>query len=69
MAKPRYAVELKADVEVGSFMADGKAIELDDKNRVFETSDQSVYLGVRELPFLKDLGKQTKGSKSSGGEK
>ena len=69
MAKPRYAVELKADVEVGSFMADGKAIELDDKNRVFETSDQSVYLGVRELPFLKDLGEQSKESKSSGGEK
>ncbi len=71
MAKPRYAVELKADVNVASFMAGGKAIELDESNRVFETTERSEYLGVRELPFLKDLGEQSdaKESKPAGGEK
>jgi hypothetical protein len=54
MAKPKYAVELKAGVGVASFMAGGKAVELTDENPVYETDDESEYLGIRDLPFLKD---------------
>ncbi len=69
MAKPRYAVELKADIDSASFMAGGKAIELDSDKRVFETLDYSEYLGVRDLPFLKDMGEQSDAKESKGGDK
>lgn len=56
MAKPRYAVELKSGNSPASFMAGHKAVDLDDDNPRFETTDEAVYLQVRELPFLKDVG-------------
>lgn len=54
--KPRYAVELKPERSPASFMAGGKAVELDEKNNRFETDDRRVWLQIRALPFLNDLG-------------
>lgn len=59
--KPKYAVEvkpsaLKAKFPTASFMADGKAVELSEDKPRYETSDEQVYLGIRDLPFLNDLG-------------
>ena len=59
--KPKYAVEVKPSVlkskfPTASFMADGKAVELDEDKPRFETSDERVYLEIRDLPFLNDLG-------------
>jgi hypothetical protein len=67
MASARYAVELKPGVGVASFMAGGTAVELSDENPRFETDDASEYLGVRELPFLKDLG-EVKAAKAGAAE-
>ncbi len=59
--KPKYAVEVKPSVlkskyPTASFMADGKAVELSEDKPRFETSDELVYHGIRDLPFLNDLG-------------
>jgi len=59
--KPKFAVEVKPSALKGkyptaSFMADGKAVELSEDKPRFETSDELVYHGIRDLPFLNDLG-------------
>ena len=67
MAKPRYAVELKADVDEASFQAGDENVTLTAAKRVWETTERSLYYGVRGLPFLKDLGEQKVSSKASNG--
>jgi hypothetical protein len=64
VAKPKFALELKAGVGAASFMADGKAVDLTDENPVYETDDESTYRALRELDFLKDAGK----AKNGGGD-
>ena len=39
-----------------SFMASGKAVELEHDGDVFETTDRRAYEELRKLPFLEDLG-------------
>jgi hypothetical protein len=39
-----------------SFQASGQAVELDADNPVYETADRSLWLGLRDLPFLDDEG-------------
>lgn len=58
MATPRYAVELKADVDEASFQTGDENVTLTSDKRVWETADRFQYLGIRDLPFLKDLGEQ-----------
>ena len=67
-AKPRYAVELKADVDEASFQAGDDNVTLTADKRVWETTDRSLYYGVRDLPFLKDLGEQKASSSKSGAD-
>lgn len=68
MAKPKFAVELKSGHSPASFMAGGKAVELTDENPRFETGEASEYYGIRDLPFLKDLGEIKSGAKSEKAE-
>ena len=67
MAKPRYAVELKAGEKYGAFQAGDDAVELTDDNRVWETNDRYLYDAiVRDVPFVKDLGVVKPESKKGG---
>jgi hypothetical protein len=54
---PMYHFRLKDDVEggVASFMAEGKAIELNADSPDFETADRSVALGLRGVWFLEEV--------------
>ena len=56
MAEPRYAVELKSGLNAAQFNAGGEEIELTAEKPRFETSEAALYLGARDLPFVKDLG-------------
>jgi hypothetical protein len=66
VAKSKFAVELKAGKSPAAFMAGDKRIVLDDANPRFETSDEAVYRGLLDLPFLKDAG-EVKTEKSEAG--
>lgn len=69
-AKPRYAVELKANEVYGAFQVGDEAVELDDSKRVWETTDYSLYRQIRDAlpPFLKDLGELKPSAKKEGAE-
>lgn len=58
MAAKKNTVELKAGVNSAGFMADGKWVELDEKNPTFATDDENLHGSLLELPFLKATGKQ-----------
>lgn len=70
MAKPRYAVELKASETYGAFQVGDEAVELDDSKRVWETADYALYRQIRDVlpPFLKDLGEVKADKKPAGGD-
>jgi hypothetical protein len=55
-ADPVYAVELAKDLNAAQFNAGGEEIELSSENPRFETTDRQVYIGIRDLAFLVDLG-------------
>lgn len=65
-ADPVYAVELEKDVNGAQFNAGGVEVELTKDAPRFETSQRNVYLGIRDLPFLKDVGEVKPGK--AGGE-
>jgi hypothetical protein len=68
MADPVYAVELSKSAVSAQFTVDGREVVLTAESPRFETTDRYVYLGVRELPFLVDLGEQQKAKGKGGAE-
>jgi hypothetical protein len=54
--QPRYAVELKAGEEYGSFQAGDENVELTADKPRWETDERLEYVRARDLPFVKDLG-------------
>lgn len=51
-----YGLELKQGKAPASFMAEGRAVELENDGDVFKTTDAAAYHALRVLPFLTDLG-------------
>ncbi len=62
MASAKYKLELRAGFHGGQFQAtDGRHIELDEKNPVYETSDANEYAALLALPFLKPVSEKAAG--------
>lgn len=51
---PVYTLELLPEYHHASFHYDGAEVELDDDNRVYETTSAHLYRELLALPFLHD---------------
>jgi hypothetical protein len=61
MAKTKFAVELKAGKEYARFSVGGQRIELTQESPRYETTDEAIYRGLLNRPFLKEATDKSEG--------